>query len=133
MNAPAATRQPPAADPVPRPAATFGYAVQPTARCAHVVVIRDNEHDWWRCSSCGQTEQCHDTGDGPDCEGGPRTGSDGNRRCSVHDALRAMTAGTATPHPAGIPEHSRPRRPRHGRDAASRPRRGAAHIEDPDG
>ena len=83
-----AAHQRAAADEAEQSAVTISYAVQPTLTCDHVVVIRDSEKDWWRCSSCGQVEQCHDAGPGFDCEGGPHNSSDGNRRCSDHEALR---------------------------------------------
>lgn len=67
---------------------TFSYVVEPTQQCDHLVVTRDSEKDWWRCTACGTVESCHDVGLGFDCEGGPHNSSDGNRRCSAHEALR---------------------------------------------
>lgn len=73
---------------VERPAVTIRHTVKPTPDCDHLVVIRDSEKDWWRCSSCDQVELCHDVGLDFDCEGGPHNSSDGNRRCSAHEALQ---------------------------------------------
>lgn len=67
---------------------TFSYVVEPTQSCDHLVVTRDSDKDWWSCTSCGARERCHDEGLGFIFDGGPHTSSDGNRRCSAHEALR---------------------------------------------
>ena len=72
----------------PRGDVTISHVVEPSPQCDHVVVTRDSEKDWWRCTSCGTRELCHDEGLGFDCGGGPHNSSDGNRRCSDHEALR---------------------------------------------
>ena len=83
-----AAHQQSAADVAERPAVTIRHTVEPNPGCDHLVVIRDSEKDWWRCSSCDQVELCHDAGRDFECQGGPHNSSDGNRRCSAHEVLR---------------------------------------------